>query len=129
MASKEITNAWVKALDGWKFAIRRLSTKDRAEIAQALAALMVVHGQEKFNEGWNRAISSRQTKAAPASASAAPVTVMPSASPDVHVHVDPGAIVVRNVMPSDLTVRVQTEPTETRLIRDESGNISGAVTS
>jgi hypothetical protein len=122
---KAVSGAWKKALEGLQFSMRRLDAKQREEIAEANAAVMKIHGQLCFNDGWNRAISTRYAKAAPGSATAAPVTVMPAASPDVHVHIDKGAIAVQNVIPSDLRVRVDQVPRELDVLRDANGNITG----
>ena len=125
---------WKKANENLQFVARRLDTKQQQELNDAVNVMLKLHGQACWNEAWNKAVSlGWGGKAAPASAPAsgsAPAMPAPVINvPPVTVNFPKGAIVVQNHMPADVNVRVQTEPTETRLIRDESGNISGAVTS
>jgi len=117
------------ALDAFAFSVRRLSDSQKAEICEAVDVLIKAVGQERFNSGWNQGISARYAKAAPASAPVMPAPIVSVPPANVTVNFPKDAIQIRNVLPADLRVTVQSEPTETRLIRDESGNISGAVTS
>ena len=96
---------------------RRLPDDTRAEILDSVEALQL-------------AVIKHAVMLSPAVIMiAAPASSPPSALPEVHLHVDLGAIpvTVKNVLPADgIRVRVDQAPRSIILDRDEHGNLVGA---
>jgi hypothetical protein len=109
--------AWDEAYKRVLFVTRRLPDDTRAEIIDSVQALSI-------------AVIKHAVAFSPAvKVIKAPASSPPSAPPEVHLHIEPGAIPVsvRNVLPADgIRVQVEQSPRSIVLDRDEHGNVVGA---